>query len=160
MNQTVYLIGFQNLFQMIYANFIRDDLQWDHLQAEEKRFVTAVKTCLIAADVAGSALPQKIVDQKERSDWIQRNFTFKPSADEITRMIAKRIECNLAELENKLRDFQKEVARSGRSDLVEAAVVLEKPAAYNWARVHCPGKRLYICYPDRYGYGRFQRLPV
>lgn len=103
------------------------------------RLAAVVKACLIAADVAGSALPRA---GKSRS-WISEAFSRVPSQADLQQIVADRLEGKA------LRPFQLEVAtQTNRVVLARAGCGSGKTlAAYEWAARQCPSRRIYFCYP-------------
>ncbi|CAN5244833.1 CRISPR-associated helicase/endonuclease Cas3 [soil metagenome] len=116
---------------------------WGPCKPEEKRFVAAVKNCMIAADVAGSALPQKLPDDPERWDWITQSFNEKPKEGDLQKIADHRLGGHPA------RAFQNDVANSAAGvTFVKAGCGSGKTlAAYLWAAQQHPTRRLCFCYP-------------
>ncbi len=110
-------------------------------------FTAAVKNCLVAADVAGSAIPIHAASDDSRRDWVRRAFAEVPSRSELDEVIASRLTKDGAV--QPLRPFQEEVAnRAGDVTLVKAGCGSGKTlAGYHWLRTRHLGKRLYLCYP-------------
>ena len=106
------------------------------------KFSAILKALTSAADVAGSALPEK--DALPRK-WVEINLAESQFVrPEQMREVVK------ARLKGKpLREFQKEIAKSQkRVTLVEAGCGTGKTAgAYAWSEIHADGKKLYFCYP-------------
>lgn len=138
------LVGSGNIFaKNIIPWFLQAQRSWSRFDPAARRLVAAVKNCLIASDIAGSALPREFQDEQEREAWIPSALSQKPKPEELDKIIADRLG------EKTLRPFQKAVAdQSGDVTLVKAGCGSGKTlAAYYWARVRCPGRRLYFCYP-------------
>ncbi len=116
---------------------------WQGLADEDRRLVAACKAFLIAADVAGSALPRKERDLVIRKDWVVTALSTRPDPADISGLVEERLQGQL------LRPFQESVASStGRVTLVRAGCGTGKTvAAYLWAARQWPGRRLYFCYP-------------
>ena len=137
----------EDLYQLHYA---AED-QYDGFPEDLRRFVAVAKASVLAADVAGSALPRTLVIDTERSAWIGSvlNASTLPGASDFRRIIATRLKCGLAEVDSKLRPFQRNAAAAaGRVTIVRASCGTGKTLlAYRWGEVRCPGRRLYICYP-------------
>ncbi len=116
-----------------------DDLM-ESLSPEERRYVAALKACLICADVTGS-----IGSRGEQSmvDWIPEAFARCPSADELRIIVMTGIKGG------EIRPFQKKVAeQTNRVVFVQAGCGSGKTsAAYLWAAEQAAGKRLFFCYP-------------
>jgi len=116
---------------------------WDGLQPAERRLVAAVKNCLIAADIAGSALPKALPDAPDRWDWIRRSFANRPGPGDLRSVAIHRLNGKQP------RDFQRQVAAcSSRVTYVRAGCGTGKSlAAYLRAAENHPTRRLYFCYP-------------
>jgi len=110
------------------------------LSQDERRYVAALKACLICADVAGSIGRR---GSQTMEDWIPQAFARRPSADELKSIVVKGIKGG------KIRPFQSEVAeQSKRVVFVQAGCGSGKTsAAYLWASQQAEGKRLFFCYP-------------
>lgn len=104
------------------------------------KLVAAVKNCLIAADVAGSALPK---DGDADWDRITRAFRTIPPADDLAFLAKYGLEGSPP------RDFQTEVAEHPDEVVfVKAGCGTGKTvAAYMRAANRWAGRRLYFCYP-------------
>ncbi len=113
---------------------------WDSCKPEKRRFLAAIKACLIAADVAGSALPK---EGKKISDWIHRALEHGLTPDQLQKVVEDRLQ-GLP-----LRPFQEELGKtSARVVLAEAGCGSGKTlGAYVWAAQRAPGKRLFFSYP-------------
>jgi CRISPR-associated endonuclease/helicase Cas3 len=66
---------------------------WDEKlrSTADARLVAAVKSCLIAADVAGSVLPKALPHDPARWDWIVRSFAGKPDPGDLQRVAEVRL---------------------------------------------------------------------
>jgi CRISPR-associated endonuclease/helicase Cas3 len=121
----------------LYREFIEFEsaLTW-----EEQRFVAAVKATVIAADLAGSALPLAEEDFKQ---WMEEMLNLNLTTDELQQLLDRRLEGK------PLRPFQQQIADSPhRVTLVTAGCGTGKTiGAYKWAQQHAEGKRLFFCYP-------------
>ena len=53
-------------------------------------FVAAVKNCLVAADVAGSALPREVADSRQRQQWITSTFQRVPEKSDFDAIVTDR----------------------------------------------------------------------
>ncbi len=128
---------------------------WDRLKRlPEASLVPAVKSCLIAADVAGSALPIALPDDRDRWNWIERAFADQPKPGDLSAVVDYRLEdAKLkggSHVDAAARDrFQQAVAASdGRVTYCKAGCGSGKTlAAYMWAARNHPTRRLYFCYP-------------
>ena len=98
------------------------------LTPETQKFIAAVKATVIAADLAGSALPTTEYDLK---DWVAQVLSLILSADEIQQLLDKRL------VGKPLREFQQQIADSqSRVTLVKAGCGTGKTAgAYAWAKI-------------------------
>jgi len=130
-------------FSRIQKFFMEAEATWEEIGAEEQRFIAAVKACLIAADAAGSTLPRKLDSLNKRMTWIRRAFAETPTPAQLGEIV------QIGLSGNELRSFQKTIAeQAGEVTFVKAGCGSGKTlAAYHWARMRCPGKRLYFCYP-------------
>jgi len=110
------------------------------LPDEERRYLAALKACLICADVAGSIGKR---GAESMADWIPAAFARVPSAGELRAVVDARL------AGARLRPFQDEVAgRTERVVFVRAGCGSGKTlAAYLWASRRAPGRRLFFCYP-------------
>ncbi len=113
---------------------------WASCNADKRRFLAAVKACLIAADVAGSALPK---EGEKISGWIRRALDQKPTSDHLQKIIDERLQGM------PLRPFQEALGRTTtRVVLAQAGCGSGKTlGAYVWASQRAPGKRLFFSYP-------------
>ena len=112
--------------------------------------LAAVKNSLVAADVAGSALPMQTDNRLRQEVWHQTildQLRITPTDEQLEQLITDRLTINGTT--HDLRPFQAAVAeQASEVTLVKAGCGSGKTlAAYHWARVRCPGKRLYVCYP-------------
>ena len=137
---------------------IRDSLADSVLRWREWRkdpsivgLLAAAKNSLVAADVAGSAIPIPSENSSSDIDSWQRTIVDKltqvPSDHHLETLISDRLSQEGKQFG--LRPFQARVADEASDvTLVTAGCGSGKTlAAYHWARVHCPGRRLYMCYP-------------
>ena len=139
------LVGAGNVFAELATWSKRAQRLWAEKirKSADHRLVAAVKNCLIAADVAGSALPKEIPDESERWAAISRAFDRIPTAGDF-RFLAD------YGLEGKApRDFQTAVANDPADVVfVKAGCGTGKTvAAYLRAAKRYVGRRLYFCYP-------------
>ena len=148
------LVGTKNVFTRIQQWFINSRRMWEALSPDDRRFVAAVKNTLIAADVAGSAIPREVPDEAKRWMWITEAFKNTPQDGELRDIVTKRIEeeqrrNNDPKTEIGIRPFQDAVAATTSSALlVKAGCGSGKTLlAYHWAATQFPRRRLYFCYP-------------
>ncbi len=124
------------LFSSIkFANSLNENLDW-------WRFSAVLKALTAAADVAGSALPEKDVSPRK---WIELNLAEGQflRAEQMREVVKVRLNGN------ELRAFQKAVGASkAKVTLVEAGCGTGKTVgAYDWAEKHAENKKLFFCYP-------------
>lgn len=113
---------------------------WDSCSNEKRRFLAATKACLIAADVAGSALPK---EGKKISDWIRAALKRRLTPNQLQTIIEDRLKGF------PLRPFQEKLGKTtARVVLAQAGCGSGKTlGAYVWAAQRAPGKRLFFSYP-------------
>lgn len=126
------LVGLNNVFGKL-GEWERESRRiWNErfLHEAEGRFVAVVKNCLIAADVAGSALPTKVSGADSINwGWIGESFSAKPQPEDLQSIVDERLDGK------EPREFQKEVANSKSAvTFVKAGCGAGKTvAAYLWA---------------------------
>lgn len=137
-------IGGDPALDDLYRRHYEAEDQFEQFTWDQRRFVAVAKDCLVAADVAGSALP-RAVNALLRSKWIasvldQRTL---PTKDAYRKIVTQRL------AGASLRTFQDDAAsKSGRVTFLKAGCGTGKTlAAYQWATRHCDGRRLYLGYP-------------
>ena len=138
------LVGSGNVFDDIIPWCRSARKAWDRIKSRaDRRLVAAVKNCLVAADVSGSALPKALPDDPNRWHWITRSFAAKPDRGDLMAIARHRLGGDSP------RDFQREIAASqGSVTFVKAGCGSGKTlAAYLWAADKYPTRRLYFCYP-------------
>ena len=113
---------------------------WDSCSDDKRRFLAAVKACLIAADVAGSALPK---EGEKISGWIRKALHQRPTPSQLRSVIDERLQGM------PLRPFQESLGKTtARMVLAQAGCGSGKTlGAYVWASRRAPGKRLFFAYP-------------
>jgi CRISPR-associated endonuclease/helicase Cas3 len=139
-----HLVGSDNVFEEIAATYRLSQRAWEKIKrTDDRRLVAAAKNCLIAADIAGSALPRNKPHDETRWTWISESFAAKPESDDLQVVVDHRLEANSP------RAFQQLVASStDRITFVKAGCGTGKTlAAYMWAAKNHPTRRLYFCYP-------------
>jgi CRISPR-associated endonuclease/helicase Cas3 len=137
------LVGANNVFAEL-AGWARDaQRKWETFDPTARRFVAAVKNCLIAADVAGSALPKELPNDPDRWRWVTDSFAARPEPPDLDAVVDHRLKGE------RPREFQNAVAASADPvTYVRAGCGTGKTlAAYMWARDRHPGRRIYFCYP-------------
>ena len=107
---------------------------------EFQKFTAAVKATVIAADLAGSALP---VVGENIKQWIQEELKVLLSQEDIQKLIDKRLNGN------ELRKFQEDIANTThRVTLVKAGCGTGKTiGAYAWAKKYAINRKLFFAYP-------------
>jgi CRISPR-associated endonuclease/helicase Cas3 len=123
------------------------------LDADEsqQRFLAAVKATVIAADLAGSALPNA---EKKLKEWIEQVLQLTLSETELQELIDQRLG------ENPLRPFQQDIANTTkRVTIVKAGCGTGKTiGAYAWAKMGC-GKETIFLLPHNWNcFSRIFRL--
>lgn len=137
------LVGPGIVFDRVHKWFLEARRLWGQFTDQDKRLVAAIKVALIAADVAGSALPRQVTDETKRASWIPDAFVNTPKAGDLTAIVSRRLDGG------SLRSFQLDIAQAGASvTFAKAGCGSGKTlAAYHWAATNHPTKRLYFCYP-------------
>ena len=122
---------------------MRASARFDSLPAVEKRFIAAAKACMVAADVAGSALTERKNSLQQQDEWIRSTLRALPKSAEIEELVKERLGVFPE------RPFQTNVASSkSRVTLVTAGCGCGKTvAAWLWAARQCPGQRVFFSYP-------------
>ncbi len=110
------------------------------LDWETRKFVAAVKATVMAADLAGSALP---LAEKDFKSWMEEVLSLTLSSNEIEALVNQRLKGKL------LRPFQQKIALSpNRVTLVKAGCGTGKTVgAYKWAQKWAENRKLFFCYP-------------
>ncbi|MFP2961154.1 CRISPR-associated helicase Cas3' [Myxococcus sp. 1LA] len=105
----------------------------------DARLLAVCKALVLAADVAGSALPRS----GEKQDWVDRQLTAPHPAEALRAVVDRRLAGRTP------RPFQDAVARSAAPlTLVRAGCGSGKTAAaYLWAARQHPGRPLWLTYP-------------
>lgn len=112
----------------------------ERLTDEQQRFLAAVKATVLAADIAGSALPAA---GKNIETWIRSALQLVLSDTDIQAVLATKLNGV------PLRPFQKCIADTPhRVTLVRAGCGTGKTiAAYAWSERFGVGRKLFFCYP-------------
>lgn len=110
------------------------------LDWEQKKFIAAVKATVIAADLAGSALP---LAEEDFKTWMRNVLALTLTQDEVRKLVYQRLEGR------PLHKFQRRIAQSRyRITLVAAGCGGGKTVgAYQWSQKHAEGRKLFFCYP-------------
>lgn len=136
------LVGAGNVFLRI-GEWFRDARRTLPLPDDERRFVAAIKNTLVAADVAGSAIPRQRPNDPDRWAMIDAALRHKPYPGGLQAVADLRL------AGKRPRPFQ-ELVRDSKSPVtfVKAGCGSGKTlAAYLWAAKNSPCRRLYFCYP-------------
>jgi CRISPR-associated endonuclease/helicase Cas3 len=115
----------------------RYDFQFSENQ---KKIIAMLKSTLMCADLAGSALPAKQLNIKE---WLTKRLKILFTAKELEGVIEQKLRGG------SLKKFQCQIAQADcKTILVEAGCGAGKTlAAYKWATKTAVNKRLFFCYP-------------
>jgi CRISPR-associated endonuclease/helicase Cas3 len=143
-NVTRNLRGRDGVFGEIAMWFAKSRRTWDRVKkTPDARLTAAAKNALIAADVAGSALPKAMPNDPNRWTCIAESFAARPELGDLLAIVNHRLKSGTP------RDFQSEVAHSKhRVTFVKAGCGSGKTlAAYMWGAHNHPTRRLYFCYP-------------
>lgn len=137
--------GQQSLPALKRKLYVREFSSWFvRADQEMKKWLAAVKALVVAADVAGSALPRADESIKK---WIHDALNETLSAEDLEKLVAERLKGSEA---NQARDdFQRSVKESqDRVTLVCAGCGAGKTAAaYLWASRRVDNRKLFFCYP-------------
>lgn len=114
---------------------LESQLDW-----EQQKFIAAVKATVIAADLAGSALP---LEEEDFKGWIEEVLSLQLTKQDLQKLVKQRLDGK------KLRPFQELIAESKhRVTLVKAGCGTGKTvAAYAWGEKWAVGKKLFFSYP-------------
>ncbi len=114
---------------------LESDITW-----EQQKFIAAVKATVMAADLAGSALP--LVEEDFKS-WMREVLSLTLSSEEIQKLVNQRLQGK------PLRPFQQKIAQAPRQvTLVKAGCGTGKTVgAYAWAKKWAVNRKLFFCYP-------------
>ena len=118
---------------------------FDDLDLEWRKLSAVLKNCLIASDVAGSAIP---FEQESGFDWIADTLGQVQDTATICKKIRKK-KLSSGKKNHDLRDFQKKVGASRKNvTLALAGCGTGKTlAGYHWGEHHAENRRLFFCYP-------------
>jgi CRISPR-associated endonuclease/helicase Cas3 len=139
------LTGAKNVYTTVVDWFKQAQRSWEASikNTDEAKLLSSVKDCLIAADIAGSALPKEEPNNANR--WLRITEAFKdvPELGHLQTVVEKRLNGQSP------RAFQQAVANSADTvTFVKAGCGSGKTlAAYMWAAKNHPTRRLYFCYP-------------
>lgn len=115
---------------------LREFVTWD----TDPIFTAVVKALLVAGDTSGSALPANDV---EIPGWIEQQMRYTLTEAELKHVVDERLQGK------SLRPFQERLGNAeARVTLARAGCGTGKTlGAYNWAKCHAVGKKLFFCYP-------------
>ncbi len=115
--------------------------KWFLDDLDRKEIVPIAKALLMAADVAGSALPVR--QDMDISKWIGETLGRRCTTDGVKEIVKRRLG------NHRPRKFQCQVKDTPhRATLVRAGCGSGKTvAAYTWAAERAEGRKLFICYP-------------
>ncbi|NCJ06222.1 CRISPR-associated helicase Cas3' [Synechococcales cyanobacterium C] len=115
---------------------LREFVCWD----ADPVFTAVVKALLVAGDTSGSALPANDVAIR---GWIEQQIRYTLTEAELQHVVDERLQGNT------LRPFQSKLGHSeARVTLARAGCGTGKTlGAYNWAKRHAVGRKLFFCYP-------------
>jgi hypothetical protein len=73
-----------------------EQAEWDSAETEsehpgQKSFIAAIKNCLVAADIAGSALPPEDHSEIGRRSAVINGFANRPTSDELRQVVRDRL---------------------------------------------------------------------
>lgn len=103
-------------------------------------FTAVVKALLVAGDTSGSALPANDVAIRP---WIKKQIYYTLTETELQHVVNERLNGD------SLRPFQEQLGETTtRVTLARAGCGTGKTlGAYNWAKYHATGRKLFFCYP-------------
>ena len=84
------LVGPENVFARIFGWYKQASAGFEAMSDSDRRFVAAVKNCLVGADVAGSALPREVKDDA-RDAWIVTALACRPTPEQLDDLITARL---------------------------------------------------------------------
>ncbi|MBW4653189.1 MAG: CRISPR-associated helicase Cas3' [Kaiparowitsia implicata GSE-PSE-MK54-09C] len=118
--------------QMLLQHFTT----WD----SDPILTAVVKALLVAGDTSGSALPANDVEIRP---WIQTQIRYTLTEPELQHVVNERLNGK------PLRPFQEQLGNAtSRVTLARAGCGTGKTlGAYNWAKRHAVGRKLFFCYP-------------
>lgn len=117
-------------------NLLSEFTAWD----ADPVFTAVVKALLVAGDTSGSALP---ANDLEIRPWIQKQLHYTLTEPELDHVVMERLNGDT------LRPFQVQLGNAAsRVTLARAGCGTGKTlGAYNWAKRHAVGRKLFFCYP-------------
>lgn len=120
--------------------FREADSWFQQTDTQTRRFIALAKSLMIAADVAGSAVPKY---KPEPGEWTRKVLGRLCRKEDIDKLIKTGLE------DNTPRQFQEQVADTKSPvTFVKAGCASGKTiAAYMWAAQNASGRKLFFCYP-------------
>ena len=138
------LVGGGNAFARL-ATWAKDaNTLWDKLRkSPDAKLLAALRNCLVAADIAGSALPGEVVDETTRWQSLSDAFGKVPDPADLQFLADYGLEgCEPRAFQNQVAEHPDDVV------FVKAGCGSGKTvAAYMRAAKKYGGRRLYFCYP-------------
>ena len=112
----------------------------EDFSGEEKKTIAMLKSTLMCADLAGSALPAKNIPVAK---WLKQHLDSVFTSDELEKTIQEKLG------KNRLKGFQAQIVEiQEKTILVEAGCGAGKTiAAYAWASKRARNRKLFFCYP-------------
>jgi CRISPR-associated endonuclease/helicase Cas3 len=111
-------------------------------------FVAVVKALVISGDCSASAFPQVALEDDRGKplsyqDWVKKELAITLDDNKLNRVIEARLEGH------ELRPFQQRLGEvKNRVAIARAGCGTGKTlGAYNWAKTHALGRKLFFCYP-------------
>ncbi|MEW6125669.1 MAG: CRISPR-associated helicase Cas3' [Acidobacteriota bacterium] len=146
----------ESLSELKERLYTREGPSWfDRPDQETKKWLAAVKAMVVASDVAGSALPSELSNEKNVSrqtreslkGWIQKALEDVLSTEDMNELVRERLRGS--EKNEERERFQQDVEESeSRVTLVRAGCGAGKTiAAYRWASQRANQCKLFFCYP-------------
>jgi CRISPR-associated endonuclease/helicase Cas3 len=132
-------IGNRSLFEL--REWLRDVIGWfEGSNLQTRRFIALVKALVVAADVAGSALPRTGNNPRI---WTEDVLGRVCTGNDLESVAVERLQGNSP------RTFQDRIAQSSeRVTFVNAGCGSGKTvAAYLWASRQAAGRKVFFCYP-------------
>jgi len=130
----------ENLESIVLDYLMECENRKVNILQDDKELISFAKATLISADVAGSALTK---EGEIPSVWIEKQLNVILSENALEKIIQDNLKGDT------LRLFQINVASSTKNVTITIAGCGNGKtiAAYEWAKNHAKGKKLYFCYP-------------
>lgn len=145
------LVGRGNAFGQLATWAKAANALWEDKlkRSPDAKLLAALRNCLVAADIAGSALPGvEFPSEAARWGWITESFAATPRPGELQTVVTDR-EKTFTDRDPQREAFQAAVAACTTPvAFVKAGCGSGKTqAAYLWAARNHPARRLFFCYP-------------